>query len=68
MKSSVQDLVKKPLKDLVKEITKLREEITKLLMDMKANPPKDTNAVAKKRRKLATLLTVFNSKKAQEAK
>jgi len=48
--------------ELVKEIQSLREEIAKLQLSFKSNPPKDTNILMKKRKQLAVLLTVLTEK------
>lgn len=49
--------------ELEKEIGLLREEIAKLTMSFKSNPPKDTNGLTKKRKQLAVLLTILSEKK-----
>ena len=38
------------------------EEIAKLQLSFKSNPPKDTNLLMKKRKQLAVLLTVLGEK------
>jgi len=48
--------------ELVKEIQSLREEIAKLQLSFKSNPPKDTNILMEKRKQLAVLLTVLTEK------
>ncbi|MEK7177602.1 MAG: 50S ribosomal protein L29 [Patescibacteria group bacterium] len=53
----------KTIKELVKEANLLREEISKLQLSFKSNPPKDSNSLAKKRKQLAVLLTVLSEKK-----
>ncbi|MEK7096886.1 MAG: 50S ribosomal protein L29 [Patescibacteria group bacterium] len=53
----------KTIKELVKEANSLREEISKLQLSFKSNPPKDSNSLAKKRKQLAVLLTVLSEKK-----
>lgn len=53
----------KTSKELVKEADSLREEIAKLQLSFKSNPPKDTNSLVKKRKQLAVLLTVLSEKK-----
>ena len=50
-------------KELAKEANSIREEIAKLQLSFKSNPPKDTNSLTKKRKQLAVLLTVFSEKK-----
>ena len=53
----------KTSKELEREIGLLREEIAKLVMSFKSNPPKDTNSLTKKRKQLAVLLTLLSEKK-----
>jgi len=53
----------KTSKELEKEAGLLREEIAKLKMSFKSNPPKDTNGLTKKRKQLAVLLTLLSEKK-----
>ncbi|KKP51255.1 MAG: hypothetical protein UR42_C0019G0019 [Candidatus Roizmanbacteria bacterium GW2011_GWA2_33_33] len=53
----------KNVKELEKELIKMREEIAKMQLSFKSNPPKDTNSLAKKRKQLAVLLTVLGEKK-----
>ena len=53
----------KNVKELEKEFIKMREEIAKMQLSFKSNPPKDTNSLAKKRKQLAVLLTVLGEKK-----
>ena len=53
----------KTVKELEKEVVMVREEIAKLQLSFKSNPPKDTNSLAKKRKQLAVLLTVLGEKK-----
>ena len=47
----------KSITELIKEAEKLREEIAKLRFDLSLGKLKDTNAVKKKRRDLARVLT-----------
>jgi ribosomal protein L29 len=53
----------KTSKELMKEIYPLREEIAKLQLSFKSNPPKDTNSLMKKRKQLAILLTILSEKR-----
>ncbi len=53
----------KTSKELEKKVGLLREEIAKLVMSFKSNPPKDTNSLTKKRKQLAVLLTLLSEKK-----
>jgi ribosomal protein L29 len=64
MKKSIKNLHEKNVKELVKEIRVLKEEITKLSLSKKSSPVKDTNMLFKKKKHLAVLLTVLNEKKA----
>ncbi|OGK11855.1 50S ribosomal protein L29 [Candidatus Roizmanbacteria bacterium RIFCSPLOWO2_01_FULL_37_12] len=52
--------------DLEKEAQKLREEIAKLKLEIKVNPPKDTNSLFKKRKRLAVVLTLIGERKMTE--
>ncbi len=63
MKKNIKQYQQMDSKELEKEILKLREEIAKLKLTIKVTPPKDTNLLIKKRKQLARLLTVLNSKK-----
>jgi ribosomal protein L29 len=60
MKKSFTELKSKSLQELSKEATSLRDEVMKLEMGSGSNPVKDTNAVSKKKRRLATVLTAMN--------
>jgi ribosomal protein L29 len=62
MKKEVKELKQKNIKELRKEIENIRQEIAKLKLEQKINPPKDTNLLKKKRKKLAVLLTVLKEK------
>lgn len=53
----------KTSKELVKDADSIREEIAKLQLSSKSNPPKDTNSLVKKRKQLAVILTVLSEKK-----
>jgi len=53
----------KSSKELEIESTGIREEIAKMKLSFKSNPPKDTNILTKKRKQLAVLLTVLSGKK-----
>jgi len=63
MKKITKTYREKTSKELVKETYLLREEIAKLQLSFKGNPPKDTNLLMKKRKQLAVLLTVLSEKK-----
>jgi len=66
MKKEVKELKQKTIKEIEKEIINLRQEIAKLKIETKVNPPKDTNLLRKKKKKLARLLTVLTKKKEEE--
>jgi len=66
MKKEIKELKQKTIKELEKEINNLRQEIAKLKIEMKVNPPKDTNLLTKRKKKLARLLTVLTEKKEEE--
>ena len=53
----------KTIKELEKDANSIREEIAKLQLSFKGNPPKDTNSLVKKRKQLAVLLTVLSEKR-----
>ena len=62
MKKITKTYNEKTSKELVKEANLIREEIAKLQLSFKSNPPKDTNSLVKKRKQLAVLLTVLGEK------
>lgn len=66
MKKNTKTYREKTVKELEKENSSLREEIAKLRLSFKSNPPKDTNLLMKKRKLLAVLLTVLGEKKEVE--
>ena len=66
MKTSIKQLDKKTIKELISEIEKIRQEISKLQLEKKVSPPKDTNTIKKKRKQLAILLTVMRERQIQE--
>ena len=61
-KISIKDIQQKSVKELKVEVVKVRKELSKLVLEQKSNPTKDTNLVGKKRKYLARLLTVLNEK------
>jgi len=67
MKKFLKTIREKTIKEIEKEIRKQREVIAKLKLEIKVNPPKDTNLLKKERKKLAQLLTVLKEKKDEEA-
>jgi len=66
MKKITKTYSEKTSKELVKEAITIREEIAKMQLSFKSNPPKDTNSLVKKRKQLAVLLTVLGEKKDTE--
>lgn len=66
MRKELRRLRDKKLAELEKEENMLREEIAKLRLEIKANKPKDTNTINKKRKTLAMLLTVITEKRELE--
>ena len=62
MKKITKTYNEKTSKELAKEADLIREEIAKLQLSFKSNPPKDTNSLVKKRKQLAVLLTVLGEK------
>ncbi|MCX7955734.1 MAG: hypothetical protein N2593_01315 [Patescibacteria group bacterium] len=67
MKKIVKEYKSKTIKELEKEIQSLNQEIAKLKITIKINPPKDTNLLIKKRKKLSILLTILSEKKILES-
>ncbi|EKE14705.1 MAG: hypothetical protein ACD_12C00330G0002 [uncultured bacterium] len=63
MKKITKTYNEKTDKELVKESNLMREEIAKLQLSFKSNPPKDTNSIVKKRKQLAVILTILSEKK-----
>jgi len=63
MKKSVTKTAQKSEAELHKELDQLRKEITKSNLERMMSPQKDTNANKKKRKQIAVILTVLNSKK-----
>jgi len=66
MKKFIAQLREKTINELEKEIVKQRELLAKLRLQMKVNPPKDTNQLGKERKKLAQMLTILKEKKDEE--
>lgn len=63
MRKTTKIYSEKTVKELEKETNLVREEIAKLQLSFKSNPPKDTNSLSKKRKQLAVLLTILSEKK-----
>lgn len=68
MKKITKTYREKISKELAKDLYLLREEIAKLQLSFKSNPPKDTNSLMKKKKQLAVLLTVLTEKDEAEKK
>ena len=66
MKKDYKKIRSQSVKDLEKEIGKLRTDIAKEKLSMKVNPPKDVNGVFKKRKNLALYLMVLSEKRELE--
>lgn len=66
MKKSYKKIHSQTVKELEREIVKLRDEIAKEKLEEKVNPPKDTNALFKKQKLLAVSLTILSEKKELE--
>ncbi len=66
MKKTVKELQNKTVAELAKQEQVLRDELAKMELNFKANLPKDTNVVKKKKKQLAALLTILTVKKEYE--
>lgn len=66
MKKILETFRKKTVRELEKDIDKLRKDIAKLRLELKINPPKDTNQLNKMRIQLAQMLTIYQEKKLAE--
>lgn len=66
MKKTIKNYTEKSAKELEAEITKMRLEIAKGILEAKSNPVKDTNHIFKKKKQLAVLLTLATQKKLSE--
>lgn len=62
MRKISSELKQKPSKELDKEAATLRSEITKLFLERKVNPGKNTNVISIKKKKLAQILTFISEK------
>lgn len=63
-KTEIEELKNKTVRELEKEENETRKEIANLRLNFKVNPPKDTNLIIKKRKKLAVILTIIKEKNA----
>ena len=66
MKKILETYRKKSLRELEKDINKLKKEIAQLRLELKINPPKNTNLLSKMRKQLAQMLTIYQEKKLEE--
>lgn len=62
----MRELRGKSLKELKKQTEDLRVDIAKTKVELKTNPPKDTNVMMKKRKRLARILTIIREKELGE--
>ena len=62
MKKLTKELQGKDISELEKEVQSLRKEIAKLKIERKVKPPKDTNLIRKKEKRLASILTMITQK------
>lgn len=62
MKKSKAKIQKKSVAELNKDLAQLRSEITKITVESRLAPQKDSNLVTKKRKEIARILTVMNQK------
>jgi len=62
MKKKTSELKAKSISELEMAAQSLREEISKLKLEFKVTPAKDTNILLKKRKKLAVILTLIAEK------
>ena len=67
MKKIINELREKSFKELEKEKHNLYEEMAKYRVERKINMQKDTNIMAKKKKKLALVLTLLTEKKELES-
>ncbi len=62
MKKAAKELRPKTIEELQKEAQTLRDEIAKMTIEKAVKPEKDTNALFKKKKRLAVVLTLINQK------
>ncbi|OGK12886.1 50S ribosomal protein L29 [Candidatus Roizmanbacteria bacterium RIFCSPHIGHO2_02_FULL_37_15] len=63
MKGKISEFRAKSISELEREIQELRKDIAKLRLEVKVNPPKDSNMMMKKRKQLAILSTILGEKR-----
>lgn len=61
-KDDIKEQSNKSIHELNKEMFTLIQEIINLKLTIRINPPKDTNLLVKKKKKLAVILTRINQK------
>lgn len=62
MKKAAKELRPKTVEELQKEAQTLREEIAKMTIEKNIKEEKDTNALFKKKKRLAVVLTLITQK------
>jgi len=67
MKKIISELKEKSYKELEKDKQNLYQEIAKYQVERKINMQKDTNVLAKKKKRLALMLTLLTEKKELES-
>jgi ribosomal protein L29 len=65
-KTVIEELRNKTIKELDKEGSEIIKQIAKLQLESKVNPPKNTNLIINKRKRLAVILTIKSDKKTVE--
>jgi ribosomal protein L29 len=63
MKKTIAQFQEKSRAELAKQVLEVQKALALLQVEHRTNPPKDSNTVSKKKKELAQLLTVMNSKK-----
>lgn len=63
MSKVFKEIKDKTIKELGGDALKLRQEISKAKLELKVNPPKNTNLSFVRRKRLAVILTVMNQTK-----
>ncbi len=66
MKKSLKELMNKSVGELTREKNDLRDEVTKLMLDMKVNKPKNTNQISPKKKRIALISTLLTEKMKKE--
>ncbi len=62
MNKSMSKIQQKSVAELNKDLAQLRSDITKITVESRLAPQKDSNLVTKKRKEIARILTVMNQK------